>query len=154
MPMSAEARTAQSERMKARHAANRVSPQVSEQKRAAVNKRWESVKENRAEWLVPFRELPTSEALAYLEDLRKVCEEAGEIINARINSSSLRKKCAFCGKSCDDKTLANGQVMPTYISVKDFRDKFGIWTKLFFCSASCDNGWVRKQGGHAGGTGQ
>ena len=157
MPMSEANRAAASERMK-QFQANRRKEKVEppKQQLAAVNKRWESVKANREEWLKPFRELPVPDALAYLEDLRRICQDAGAIINERINDSSLHKECAFCKKSCDDRQLANGQTMPSYASVKSFKRKNNpeIWDTFYFCSAACDNGWVRKHGGQYGGTGQ
>ena len=128
-----------------------VPKKVSQMKRKAVLTRWESVKEEINDWLKPFYELPTDQAMAYLEDLRKICESAGRIMNERINKVNSPIKCAGprCGR---DLTGTNPNGKPKWISKKDFRDEKHpeIIHSLYYCSEICVNGWTHAHLGAAG----
>lgn len=119
-------------------------------RREAVQKRWEAVREDRAQFVAPFRELPVADALTYLETLRKICEEGGYILNERIGSDK-RIKCSGprCGKDLSGNR-PNG--MPKWVAKKDFHDKVHpeIIRSLYFCSELCNNEWVHKQQGASG----
>lgn len=123
--------------------------------RERVMVRWESVREERDKWLEPFYKLPIERALAYLEDLRKICEIAGGVLNERIGNDPQRMRCAGprCGKDLSG-LLPNGR--PRWIAKKDMRDKEHpeIIRSLFFCSELCNNSWVRATQGAGGTTGQ
>lgn len=117
--------------------------------------RWESVREEQEKWLEPFYKLPIERAMAYLEDLRKICEQAGYIMNQRISNDPARMRCAGprCGKDLSG-LLPNGR--PRWIAKKDLRDKEHpeIIRSLYFCSELCNNGWIRSTQGAGGTTGQ
>ena len=123
-------------------------------KRAALA-RWDSVREQKEEWLRPFYKMPIEEAMAYLENLRKVCSAAGEIMNTRLSQDKNNMRCAGprCGKDLSG-TLPNGR--PRWIAKKDIRDSEHpeIIRSFYWCSEICHNEWVRKQGGWAGGDGR
>lgn len=127
---------------------------ISVVRREAALTRWESVKEERAIYISPFLELPIERALAYLEDLRKICEEGGTILNDRIGNDKDRMRCAGprCGKDLSG-LRPNG--MPLWIAKKDLRDKNNpeIIRSLYFCSSLCEQTWARFAGGAMGGTG-
>lgn len=120
----------------------------------AANHRWESVKKDRELWMSPFYVNSIENAMAYLEDLRKITEEGGHILNDRIGKDKSRMRCAgpHCGKDLSG-TRPNG--MPMWIAKKDLRDKDHpeIIRSLFFCSELCNNSWVRLHMGAMGGTG-
>ena len=106
--------------------------------------RWESIRKEEEQWLRPFRELEVQVALRYLEDLRMVCEKAGNILNARINDNS-NIKCA--GPRCGhDLTGTRPNGMPKWIAKMDFKDKTNpeIFHCLYFCSELCKNEYTRK----------
>jgi len=124
---------------------------ISEARTAAVLSRWDSVREEQQKWLDPFTKLPLERALQYLEDLRKVTERAGFIINERINSPGKPIRCAGtrCGK---DVSGTNPSGTPRYIAVvyqKDPRHP-EIGQNLYFCSELCKNQWVRDGQGARG----
>ena len=131
----------------------RVPRKIREMKQAAVRVRWDSVKEEREEWLKPFYELPIERAMTYLEDLRKICEAAGYIMNDRIGNDPNKVRCAFkrCGKDLSG-LQPNGR--PKWIAKKDFHDKMHpeIIHSVYFCSELHHNEWVREFGGAMGGT--
>jgi len=113
--------------------------------RASVMVRWESVRAEREEWLQPFHKLPIERAMAYLEDLRKICETAGEIMNERLSKDVNRMSCA-CGCGVDlAGTKANG--FPKWIKKMDSKDKRHpkIWHSLYFAEAICVEKWTRRQ---------
>lgn len=128
---------------------------VSQIRQAAVLSRWDSVAQDREKWLEPFYKLPIDRAMSYLEDLRKVTESAGKIMNERINRPGSPLKCAGprCGKDVSG-TRPNG--MPKWIGKKDFRDKHHpeIIHSLYFCSELCNNAWSRAHLGALGGDGK
>lgn len=132
----------------------RKSPNGDNRFRQSVMVRWESVKQEREEWLVPFHKLSIERAMTYLEDLRDVCELAGGIMNERISKDPANMRCAGprCGKDLSG-LRPNG--LPKWIAKKDLRDKNHpeIIRSLYFCSELCNNEWVRKTQG-AGGTTQ
>lgn len=112
--------------------------------------REESLRREKPIWLRPFREKPIDRALAYLEDLRKLCEDAGHILNERISQEKdLRCSGPGCGRSLDG-LQPNG--MPKWINKTDVRDKNHpeIIRPLYFCSELCWNGWMRSKGPNAG----
>jgi hypothetical protein len=121
---------------------------------AAIS-RWDSVRAEKENWLSPFRELTIERAMAYLEDLRKICEDAGHILNDRINNPKSPMKCAGprCGK---DLSGTNPSGRPKWIAKKDFRDEKHpeIIRSLYFCSELCNNGWARARQGAGGGDGR
>ena len=139
----------------AKAAVARVTKHISEVRRDAILSRWESVQQEQKEWLMPFHELPLARAMAYLEDLRKITELAGAIINQRIGNEYRLMKCAgpHCGKDMSG-TLSNGR--PKWIAKKDLKDKNNpeIIHSLYFCSEICHNLWVRQQQGAMGGDGR
>jgi len=120
----------------------------------AAKSRWEAVKEERESYLAPFYELSIERAMAYLEDLRKICEQGGTILNDRIGNDKDRMRCAGprCGKDLSG-LRPNG--MPLWIAKKDLRDRQHpeIIRSLYFCSSLCENSWARAAGGAAGGVG-
>src|SRR5438445_2685174 len=122
--------------------------------RKAAMTRWESVKEERKKWILPFKTLPIHTAMTYLEDLRKICEEAGHIMNERLNDTRHPIRCAgpHCGK---DLTGVQPSGKPKWVAKKDFKDKNHpeIFHSLYFCCELHVNEWTRAQGGGAGGTG-
>jgi hypothetical protein len=128
---------------------------ISKVRKKAALTRWDSVREERLAWMRPFQQLPIERALAYLEDLRSICEEAGHYLNERINSPHSPMRCAGprCGKDMSG-TTPNGR--PKWVGQKVIKDKKNPEIKhtLYFCSAACDNGWVRAQQGGGGTTGQ
>jgi hypothetical protein len=113
------------------------------------------VRDERANWIRPFAELSIDRAMAYLEDLRKICEDAGHILNERINRVGSPVKCAGprCGKDLSG-TNPNGR--PKWMAKKDYRDQkhTEIMHSLYFCSDTCSNSWARAQGGSHGGDGR
>jgi hypothetical protein len=121
----------------------------------AAKQRWESVKEDRELWMSPFYANSIEKAMAYLEDLRKIVEEGGHILNDRIGKDKSRMRCAgpTCGK---DLSAMRPNGMPMWIAKKDLRDKDHpeIIRSLFFCSALCEQTWVRRAGGAMGGDGR
>jgi hypothetical protein len=120
-----------------------VAEKISGVRREAVRHRWDSVKKEQEEWLRPFRELEVEVALRYLEDMRRICEQAGTILNARINDNS-NIKCSGpkCGKDLTG-TRPNG--MPKWIAKMDFKDKVNpeIFHCLYFCTELCRNEFTR-----------
>jgi hypothetical protein len=125
-----------------------------QQKEAALA-RWESVKEEKKHWLKPFHELPIERAMAYLEDLRKICEDAGHIMNERINHSDSPIKCS--GPHCGvDLTGVRPNGRPKWMGQKVLPDKNNPEIKhiLYFCSDTCDNAFSRASQGSLGTTGQ
>lgn len=127
---------------------------ISEVRREAVLSRWESVQQERDNWLTPFRELSIERAMRYLEDLRVITTQAGHILNARINEN---KSIRCAGPGCtNDLTGVRPNGMPKWIAKKDFKDAQHpeIWHSLYFCTELCQNQWVKKQGGGSGGDGK
>jgi len=122
---------------------------LSDIRRDSALSRWESVKDEHDEWLIPFRKLDVERALRYLEDLRIICTQAGVILNERINAGKLIK-CAGprCGK---DITGLRPNGMPKWIAKKDFKDTHNpeIWHTRYFCSELCNNEFVRDAVGAA-----
>lgn len=120
----------------------------------AAKHRWESVKEDRELWMSPFYLQSIEKAMAYLEDLRKIVEEAGHIMNDRIGKDKARMRCAgpHCGKDLSGLRPNN---MPMWIAKKDLRDRDHpeIIRSLYFCSELCNNTWARLHMGAMGGTG-
>jgi hypothetical protein len=121
-------------------------------RREAVLARWESVRQQEADWLKPFHDLPIDRAMAYLEDLRKVTEKAGHIMNERINADKNLMRCCNC-KADLSGLLPNGR--PKYMGKFDLRDKQNpeIIRSLYVCSSACQNAFARKHQGALGGTG-
>jgi len=101
----------------------------------------------------PFNELPIDRAMAYLEDLRKLIEDAGHTLQQRIGNEKGYLRCAGpgCGVSVDG---VRGNGMPKYIAKFDFKDKKNpdIIRSIYFCSELCNNNWARSKGGAMGGT--
>lgn len=115
----------------------------------AVMSRWESVREEKDQWMIPFHKLDVERALRYLEDLRIICAEAGAILNERINAGT-KIKCS--GPRCGmDLTGLKPNGLPKWIAKKDFKDVNNpeIWHTRFFCSSLCDNEFIRSQVGEA-----
>jgi hypothetical protein len=132
-----------------------VKRHLSKVRHDAALARWDSVKREVEEWLKPFRELPIERAMFYLEDLRKICEQAGHIMNERISSDRARMKCSGprCGKLLDGLN-PNGR--PKWIKKMDLRDKKNpeIIRSIYFCTELCANEWTRAQQGSMGGDGR
>lgn len=130
---------------------NSRTKRISKIKSLAALSRWESVKQERAIWLKPFEELPLERALAYLEDLRKITEDAGRIINQRIGEDKGRMKCCNCKK---DLSGTNPSGRPMYMGKFDMRSKNNpeIIVSVYVCSMACQNAFARKHGGAFGGT--
>jgi hypothetical protein len=126
------------------------SQHISEVRKGAAEKRWDSVQQQREEWLAPFTDLPTERALRYLEDLRSICERGGYILNQRINST----EHITCGwKGCKrDLTGLGPNGMPKYIAVKWVKDPDNpqLSRNIYFCSQLCEQHWVREGGGARG----
>lgn len=122
----------------------------SEIRRAAIRARWESVRDEHDRWLLPFYDLKIDRALQYLEDLRRITEEGGAILNERINGQK-NIKCAGprCGKSVEG-TRPNG--MPLWISTMVLKDpkQPDLQRRIYFCSELCYNQYVRNAGGSLG----
>lgn len=122
--------------------------------RERVMVRWESVRAERDAWLQPFYKLPLERAMAYLEDIRKIAEQAGYILNERIGNDPNKVRCAGprCGKDLSG-LQPNGR--PKWIAKKDFRDKTHpeIIHSVYFCCELHHNEWVKNTQG-AGGTTQ
>lgn len=136
---------------------------LSEVRRDAALSRWDSVKQEKENWLKPFRELEVSRALSYLEDLRKITEEAGKIINSRMSESKSRQVCvnvlfklrvATCRKDVSDRQGHGGMLVPGYVWRGVYRDENNpdIMHEYYACSAECQNAFMRKGGGGMGGT--
>jgi hypothetical protein len=135
---------------------------LSEVRRAVSLSYWESVKEERQKWLQPFKELPLDRAQAYLEDLRKVCEQAAYILNERIGSDVALQVCGgpHCrsgvgGKRANLSGLTpNGR--PKWIAKFDYRDRKdpAIMRAVYFCSSICQQEYARKHNGSLGGDGR
>jgi ribosomal protein L34E len=125
---------------------------ISMLRQEAILSRWESVRKEELAWMRPFSDLPLERALAYLEDLRKICEKAGHVINQRIGEDKGRMKCASCKKDLEGLTAAG---RPKYLAKFDFRNKKNpeIFESIYLCSMLCQNNWARKHGGAMGGTG-
>jgi len=132
-----------------------VKRHISKVRHDAALARWDSVKREVEEWLKPFRELPIERAMFYLEDLRKICEQAGHIMNSRISDDKSKVKCAApkCGK---DLSGINPSGRPKWLAKKDFRDPNHpeIIRSLYFCSELHHNQWVHDRQGAAGGDGR
>jgi hypothetical protein len=133
------------------YAGKPVKRHISKVRTEAALVRWESVKQEQEEWLKPFRELSIERAMAYLEDVRKICEQAGHILNARISGDKTKIKCSGpkCGK---DLSGTNPSGRPMWIAKKDFRDPNHpeIIRSLYFCSELHHNQWVHAQQGGGG----
>jgi|SRR5882724_7940732 len=126
-----------------------------EHARKAALARWESVKEERDEWMSPFYQLPINQAMAYLEDLRKVCEDASRIMNQRIGEDKRTIRCA--GPRCGiDLSGNNPSGRPKWIAKKDLRDPVHpeIIRSLYFCCVLHEQEYVRMSQGSMGTTGQ
>lgn len=121
----------------------------------AALSRWESVKREEQIWLRPFKELPIDRAIAYLEDLRKITEKAGHILNDRISEDKKRMVCAGPGCGISVEGL-NSSGRPKWIAKMDFKDRKNpeIIRSLYFHSMECHNAYIKKHGGAYGGTGQ
>jgi len=115
--------------------------------------RWESIRRERPLWMRPFSELPIDRAMAYLEDLRKLIEDAGHVLTQRIGDEKNYVRCSGpgCGISLAG-TRPNG--MPKYVAKWDFKDKKNpdIIKSIYFCSDLCTNNWTRTHNGAMGGT--
>src|SRR5580765_2959389 len=115
--------------------------------------RQESIRRERPLWMRPFHELPIERALAYLEDLRVLIEDAGHVLTQRIGNERGYLRCSGpgCGISLDG-LRPNG--MPKYVAKWDFKDKKNpdIIKSVYFCSDLCVNNWNRSKGGAMGGT--
>ena len=132
-----------------------VSQHISKVRTDAVLARWESVRTEKEMWLKPFTELSIERAMAYLEDLRKICEHAGHILNERINSPSSPLRCA--GPRCKkDLSGVNPTGRPKWIKKMDVRDPnhTEIIRSIYFCSELCANGYARAGQGAVGGDGR
>ena len=93
-------------------------------KREPLNKQlsqWESIRREKAKWMRPFSDLSIDRAMAYLEDLRRLTEDASRKMNERINNEKGYIKCAAagCGISLDG-LRPNGT--PKYIGKHDYKD--------------------------------
>ena len=106
----------------------------------AVMSRWESVREEREMWMLPFRKLEIERALRYLEDLRSICTEAGVILNERINAGT---KIICAGPHCkNDLTGNRPNGMPKWIAKVDSKDinnpeiSVNSWSSRSLCSGS------------------
>jgi hypothetical protein len=137
------------------YAGKPVKRHISKVRTEAALARWDSVKSEQEQWLKPFRELTIERAMAYLEDIRKICEQAGHILNARISQDKTKIKCAApkCGRDLNGLTPAG---RPKWMAKKDFRDKNHpeIIRSLYFCNDTCNNDWLRAQQGAMGGDGR
>lgn len=131
-------------------------PTLSDKRRAAVGARWAAVREERDRWITPFHDLKLDAALAYLEDLRNIVEEGGNIINERINGD---KRCKCSGPKCGkDLTGLRPNGMPRWVSKMDLRDPRNPIGKdgrihtvpYYFCSEQCYNMFMRNAGGALG----
>ena len=124
--------------------------------RRVVRARWDAVRSAHASYMAPFHDESIEDAMRYLEELRKVCEEGARIMNDRINDEKNPKMCSGpgCKKSCEDRVDGRGQKHPGYVSVKYVKDpnQPGIGRNLFFCSELCDNKFARQHNGAMGGT--
>jgi hypothetical protein len=115
------------------------------QLKAALKARYDSVREEREEWMKPFYSLPVDRAMAYLEDLRKICESAGTIMNERISKDTRNMLCACgCGKDLSG-LKPNG--LPKWCKKMDLKDKKHpeIWHSLYFAEAICVEKYTRYQ---------
>jgi hypothetical protein len=135
------------------YAGKPVKRHISKVRTEAILARWESVKQEREQWLKPFRELPIESAMPYLEDLRKICEDGGHILNERINHPGSPVKCAGprCGKDLSG-LQPNGR--PKWIKTMYIKNPKNpeIGNSIYFCNELCANEWARKQQGAMGGT--
>ena len=137
------------------YAGRPVKSRISKVRQEAALVRWDSVREQREQWLKPFRELPLDRAMPYLEDLRKICEDGGHILNERINHPSSPVKCAGprCGK---DLSGTNPSGRPKWIKTMYIKDAKNpeIGRSIYFCSEICSNAWARARQGSMGGDGR
>ena len=124
--------------------------------RIAAKARWEAVREDREQFIEPFNSLPIEKALSYLEDLRKICEEGGNVINDRITGA---KNITCSGPGCKhDLSGTRPDGRPKWIGqipVADPRNPIGRdgkphLTMHYFCSELCWNGFMRKHDGSMG----
>jgi hypothetical protein len=124
--------------------------------RRVVRARWDAVRFAHEQYMSPFRDESVEDAMRYLEELRKVCEEGAKIMNERINDYNKPKFCSGpnCKKSVDDRVDGRGNHHPGWVSQKVLKDPDnpGIMRTLFFCSELCDNAFARKHNGAMGGT--
>jgi hypothetical protein len=128
-----------------------VKRHISKVRTEAALARWDSVRQEKENWIAPFRELTIERAMAYLEDLRKICEDAGHILNARISEDKTKIRCANkrCKKDLNGLTPSG---RPKWMAKKDFRDPNHpeIIRSLYFCNDTCNNDWLREQQGSMG----
>ena len=126
---------------------------LSQVRQAAVLSRWDSVKQEKEKWLEPFHKLPLERALVYLDDLRKVIEAAGLIMNQRINDPKNITVCEVCKKDVSG-TLPSGQVK--WIAIKYIKNERNpsLGRNIYFCTELCNNQWVHKHLGALGGDGK
>lgn len=118
--------------------------------RNAIRARWESVREERERWILPFSELKTERALQYLEDLRSIVQTGAEILNDRINGQKgIRCAGPKCGKDVSGLTPSG---RPKWIAQKVLRDAKNpnLMRAIYFCSEICCNKWVRETDGAGG----
>jgi hypothetical protein len=124
--------------------------------RKVVRARWDAVRSARASYMAPFQDESIEDAMRYLEELRKICEEGAQIMNSRINDEKNPKLCSGpgCKKSCEDRVDGSGQKHPGYVAIKYIKDieNPGIGRNLFFCSELCEQKFVRAHNGAMGGT--
>lgn len=149
------------ERMRKGKTANMVKAEVkpngrAEAARTAANARWQSVKEDRAQFVEPFRTLEIDAALLYLNNLRSIVEEGGNIVNERINSDK-HIKCAGprCGKNLEGDGPNGKPRWVSQIVLRDTNNPAGADRKehfisVYFCSELCHNYYVKEKGGGMG----
>ncbi len=132
---------------------NRTPKQIAAVRAAAVMSRWESVRAEKEKWLEPFHKLPLERALSYLDDLRKITEAAGFIVNARINDPNNAIFCETCKKDVSGRA-PNGQVK--WIAQKYIKNERNpqLGRNIHFCSELCHNKWVHGHMGAMGGDGK
>lgn len=118
--------------------------------REAARARWAAEKKWYEQELAPFNELDIEAALRLLERKRKVTEDAGHIVERRLNEAKGRVQCVTCKKDLS-KLLEGGK--PAYVWKGDYRDqKTGVIFSRYACSALCHNAYMKKTQGAMGTT--
>lgn len=100
--------------------------------------RWEGIQQTEAEMREYFQTAPLDDILERYQTMRKHYEQAGAIVNHRVNTERNVEECANCGtKLGKEKGWYNREV------VKD--PETGTVSNIFSCSQACFMSLKRKQ---------
>ena len=134
MPMSEEARKAQSERMKARHAANREKPPENghaETAKEIIQQFTDNLPAEKPNILVSvdWQRIPILEGQQLYAKLRTEFEKAGTILNARSFKSDNGFKCFMC--------KGDFEGMPAFRDDSYKDNKTGLLVPVRICGQIC-----------------